>query len=156
MQVLREAQVRRLQDLPETDISLSHSSCTILLACFSSSGFCREVVYNAPGRAGWHSEAACSAARVFSRSSSVPQLLYPISKASHSPEARPDPVDGLQSHTCGLPLPSPVPAKRMGCTWPTWYQKLLLATTWHAGFHPGGKASIWASLHLVVVLAAYV
>lgn len=108
------------------------------------------------GRVAQH-EAACSTARVFSRSSSsmAQLLLYAISKASHPPEERPDPVDGLQSHTCGLPLPSPVPAKRMGCRWPTWCQKLLLATTWHAGFHPG-EVSIWASLHLVVVLAACV
>lgn len=57
---------------------------------------------------------------------------------------------GCRAH--GLPLPSPVPAKRMGCSWPPWCQKLLLATTWHAGFHPAGEASIWASLHMVVLL----
>lgn len=102
-------------------------------------------------------EGACSTARVFSCSSSMAQLLlYPVSKASCPPEEGPDPVDGLQSHTCGLPLPSPLPAERMGYKWPTWCQKLLLATTWHAGSHPGGRASIWASLHLVVVLAACV
>lgn len=142
-QVLSEVQVRRLQDLPETDVRLSHSSCS-LLACFSALAFAgRWFAVLRQGRVAQH-EAACCTARVFShRSSSMAQLLlYLISKASRPSEERPDPVDELQSHTCGLSLPSPVPAKRMGCRWPTWCQKLLLLTIWHAGFHPGGTASI--------------
>lgn len=108
-------------------------------------------------RQGRVSQGACSTARVSSCSSSMAQLfLYPTSKISCPPEEGPDPVDGVQSLTWGLPLPSSVPGERMGCRWPTWCQKLLLVTTWHTGFHPGEKASIWASLHLVVVLSVCV
>lgn len=61
-------------------------------------------------------ESACSAARVFSSSSPVSYgSIVPFShlKASWRPEERPGLVGGLQSHTCGLPLP------RMGHKQPT-------------------------------------
>lgn len=60
-------------------------------------------------------EGACSTARVFSCSSSMAQLLLnPISKASCPPEEGPDPVDGLQRRTCGLPLPSTCTSRKDG------------------------------------------
>lgn len=40
------------QIMSVTDISVSHSSLSTLLACFSSSGFCREAVCQAPSGAG--------------------------------------------------------------------------------------------------------
>lgn len=83
-----------------------------------------------------HSHSSSMACCCFSPSQSIPSW------------GEATPVDGLQSHTHGLPLPSPVPAKRMGCRWPPWCQNYCWPPL---GFHPGGKASIWASLHLVVL-----
>lgn len=107
------------------------------LAVFSSSGCCREVVCTAPAGQGDTAWGCLGHCQGFLSSSPMAQLLlYPISKGFFPPEESPDPVDG-QSHICGLPLPSPVPEERMECRWPTWCQKLLLATTWHTGFHMG-------------------
>lgn len=95
-------------------ISLSHSSLSTLLACFSSCGFCREMVCISAGYDTGSGCLQCSQG-LLKQQPSVLWLLFHIPKVSWPPEKRPGPVDGLQSHTCDFPL------LQVGHKQPTWW-----------------------------------
>lgn len=134
-----------------TEVALSHSSLSTLLACSSSPGFCRELVW----QAGLGVTLSVPAAPPgFSRASAQgtfwPNCSFILSRRLHGLEESQSLLEGLQNQACGLLLPPPAPAEGRGAV------KLLdarnecelLPST--LCFPPSGNALVWASLFLII------